>query len=78
MLGKKEKLQIRRLTNRTGVKREAKRITIVLDDELYIKLVEYTARRSKRDLSRFSLSESIRDLLSHDLVGRHAGDVERR
>ena len=53
--------------------RGLKRITIVLDEDLYVRLVEYTAKRSKRDFSRFSLSESIRDVLSEHFRGDKVG-----
>ena len=44
-----------------------RRLTVTLDDQLYVKLVEYAAQRSKMMMSRFSLSESMRDAISTHL-----------
>ena len=44
-----------------------RRLTVSLDDQLYVKLVEYSAQRSKMMMSRFSLSESIRDVIETHL-----------
>jgi hypothetical protein len=40
-----------------------KRVTVVLDDELYLRLLEYCGTRSKRELRRFSIGEAVRELL---------------
>lgn len=44
-----------------------KRVTIALDDEMYLSLLEYTAQRSKREMRRFSMGEAIRDLVASKL-----------
>lgn len=45
-----------------------KRITISLDDELYVSLVDYAADKSKEDLIRLSVSKAIRRLLASELA----------
>ena len=49
-----------------------RRLTVSLDDQLYVKLVECSAQRSKM-MSRFSLSESIRDV-----IGTHLESCSRK
>jgi hypothetical protein len=44
-----------------------KRVTVVLDDELYLRLLEYCGNRSKRELRRFSIGEAVRELLGTGL-----------
>jgi predicted transcriptional regulator len=44
-----------------------KRVTIALDDEMYLSLLEYAAQRSKREMRRFSMGEAIRDLVASRL-----------
>lgn len=44
-----------------------KRITITLDEEMYMALLEYSLERSKEKLRNYSMSEAIRDLLSRQL-----------
>lgn len=44
-----------------------KRVTIALDDEMYLSLLEYAAQRSKREMRRFSMGEAIRDLVASKL-----------
>ena len=41
-----------------------RRITITLDDEIYVRLIDYAADRSKDRMSRFSLAEAVRELLA--------------
>ena len=40
-----------------------KRITITLDEEMYLKLLDYSLERSKAELRNFSTSEAVRELL---------------
>ncbi len=44
-----------------------RRLTVSLDDQLYVKLVEHSAERSKMMMSKFSLSESMRDVIATHL-----------
>jgi hypothetical protein len=41
-----------------------KRITITLDEEMYIRLLEYSVDRNKAELRNVSTSEAIRELLA--------------
>ena len=45
-----------------------KRVTIALDEELYVSLVDYAANKSKREMRRFSIGEAIRELLALQLA----------
>ena len=45
-----------------------KRLTISLDDKLYFSLVDYAAERSKKNMSRLSVSRTITELLSTELA----------
>jgi|GEM_PF-5214852 len=45
-----------------------KRVTIALDEELYVSLVDYAANKSEREMRRFSVGEAIRDLLALQLA----------
>jgi hypothetical protein len=40
-----------------------KRITITLDEEMYIKILDYSLERSKAELRNVSTSEAVRELL---------------
>ena len=40
-----------------------KRITITLDEDMYVKLLDYSLERSKAELRNFSISEAVRELL---------------
>jgi metal-responsive CopG/Arc/MetJ family transcriptional regulator len=44
-----------------------KRITITLDEEMYIRLLDYSLDRSKAEFRNVSTSESIRELLQMQL-----------
>jgi hypothetical protein len=44
-----------------------KRITITLDEDMYIRLLDYSLDRSKAEFRNFSTSESIRELLGMQL-----------
>jgi hypothetical protein len=44
-----------------------KRITITLDEEMYISLLDYSLERSKAELRNVSTSEAVRELLSVQL-----------
>jgi predicted transcriptional regulator len=43
---------------------DMKKITVAVDDDVYMKLVDYVAERSKKTKSRLSMSDSARELLS--------------
>lgn len=53
-----------------------KKITVVLDDQLYIKLIDYAAERSKRERSRLSVSDSAKELIINALSSRGHGDID--
>ena len=53
-----------------------KRVTLALDDEMYISLLEYANERSKREMRRFSIGRAIRDLVASQLATM--GPVEKR
>ncbi len=44
-----------------------KRTTITIDEETYLKLLEYSLERSKAEFRNFGISESIRELLGLQL-----------
>lgn len=44
-----------------------KRLTIAMSDYLYSRLLGFAADKSKRDLKRLSLGETVRDLVSERL-----------
>jgi hypothetical protein len=44
-----------------------KRITITLDEEMYLRLLEYSLERSKAELRNVSTSEAVRELLAMQL-----------
>jgi hypothetical protein len=50
-----------------------KRITITLDEEMYIRLLDYSLDRSKAEFRNVSMSEAIRELLAMQL--RRMGKV---
>jgi metal-responsive CopG/Arc/MetJ family transcriptional regulator len=50
-----------------------KRITITLDEDMYIKLLDYSLERSKAEFRNVSMSEAIRELLAMQL--RRMGKV---
>jgi len=50
-----------------------KRITITLDEDMYIRLLDYSLDRSKAEFRNVSTSESIRELLAMQL--RRMGKV---
>ena len=52
----------------------ARRLTVSLDDQTYVRLVDYAAELSKRRMGRFSLSEALRDLVAKAL----ASDLDDR
>jgi len=51
-----------------------KRVTIALDDEMYLSLLEYASQRSKREMRRFSMGEAIRDMVASRLQTNEAGE----
>lgn len=44
-----------------------KRITITLEEDMYLELLEFALDRSKAELRNYSMSEAIRDLLAMQL-----------
>lgn len=48
---------------------DLKKITVALDDEIYVQLIDYVAARSKKMKSRLSVSESASELISRGLDG---------
>lgn len=44
-----------------------KRITILINEDLYRELVDYTADVSKREIEKMNMSEVVRDLLESQL-----------
>lgn len=44
-----------------------KRITITLEEDMYLQLLEYALEKSKAELRNYSMSEAIRDLLAMQL-----------
>ena len=53
-----------------------KRITITLDEEMYLMLLDYSLERSKAELRNFSTSEAVRELLEMQM--RRMGRVGAR
>lgn len=53
-----------------------KRITITIDEEMYLKLLDYSLERSKAELRNFSTSEAVRELLEMQM--RRMGKVSRK
>jgi hypothetical protein len=56
-----------------------KRITITLDEDMYIRLLDYSLDRSKAEFRNVSTSESIRELLAMQLrrIGKANGKTGR-
>jgi hypothetical protein len=56
-----------------------KRITITLDEEMYLKLLSYSHERSKAELRNFSTSEAVRELLEMQMrrMGKLPGKPSR-
>ena len=46
----------------------ARRLTVSLDDQTYVRLVDYAAELSKRRMGKFSLNEALRDLVAKALA----------
>lgn len=44
-----------------------KKITVALEDQEYVALVDYVVEKSRRDKSRLSVSDSARELISKAL-----------
>jgi hypothetical protein len=53
-----------------------KRITITIDEEMYIRLLDYSLDRSKAELRNVSTSEAVRELLAMQL--RRMGKVHAK
>ena len=52
-----------------------KRITITLDEDMYLRLLDYSLERSKAELRSFSTSEAVRELLEMQMrrMGKYTG-----
>ena len=46
---------------------ELRKITVALDEGVYMKLIDYVAAKSKRKKSRLSMSESVSELIARAL-----------
>ena len=57
-----------------------KRITITLDEDMYLRLLDYSLERSKAELRNFSTSEAVRELLEMQMrsVGKGKKHGEAR
>ena len=44
-----------------------RRLTVALEEGVYVKLIDYAAEMSKQKMSRFSLSEALRELVAKAL-----------
>jgi len=53
-----------------------KRITITLDEDMYLRLLDYSLERSKAELRNFSTSEAVRELLEMQM--RRMGKFARK
>jgi len=53
-----------------------KRITITLDEDMYLRLLDYSLERSKAELRNFSTSEAVRELLEMQM--RRMGKFSRK
>ena len=47
---------------------ELRKITVALDEGVYMKLIDYVAAKSKRKKSRLSMSESASELIARALL----------
>ena len=54
-----------------------KRITITMDEEMYIRLLDYSLQRSKAELRNVSVSEAVRELLELQ-IGRAGAHHAKR
>ena len=54
-----------------------KRITITIDEEMYIRLLDYSLQRSKAELRNVSVSEVVRELLQARM-GRTGNGLKTR
>ena len=54
-----------------------KRITITMDEEMYIRLLDYSLQRSKAELRSVSVSEAVRELLQARM-GRTGNEKKTR
>ena len=45
-----------------------KKITVALEDSVYVRLIDYVATKSKRDRSRLSVSGSASELITSALA----------
>ncbi|MEM0287597.1 MAG: hypothetical protein QXG05_05465 [Nitrososphaerota archaeon] len=54
-----------------------RRITIVMDDQLYIQLINFAAEKSKQKMQPLSISDSIRELVRSVLVPKSVQEDDR-
>ena len=52
-----------------------RKITVALDDTVYVKLIDYVAARSKKKKSRLSMSESASELIASALSSPQLGEA---
>ena len=56
-----------------------KKITVALDDSVYLRLIDYVATKSKKTRSRLSMSESASELIATGLSrSTRDGEIEVR
>jgi hypothetical protein len=55
-----------------------KKITVALEDVVYMKLIDYVAAKSKRKKSRMSVSQSASELIAKALSSPMLEEVEAR
>ncbi|MEM3186353.1 MAG: hypothetical protein QXQ39_06710 [Conexivisphaerales archaeon] len=54
-----------------------RRITIVMDDQLYIQLINFAAEKSKQKMQPLSISDSIRELVRSVLVPKSVQEDDK-
>ena len=52
-----------------------KRVTIALDERMYVELLEYSGEKSRRKVRRYSISEAIRELVAEQLRAVKANPI---
>jgi len=55
-----------------------KKITVALEDSVYLRLIDYVAAKSKKTKSRMSVSESASELIAGGLPLPEAEELEVR
>ncbi len=51
-----------------------RKITVALEDAVYVKLIDHAADKSKRTRSRLSISESASELIARALTSQSQGE----